>query len=104
MIHFETIYSLSALYVGMYKKERVMGIKINYLQHIIDSVISKKVMLLIYRDLIKDKWLTPIEDLPTYEKQQLVNECRDTGLFFTNETLIRSAKILHTIKFINANS
>ena len=104
MIAFKAMYDLSSMYVSMYKHGRFRGKDMNYLLHILDTGISKKVMLLIYNDLLSDGWITPIENLIEYDKQQLVNECRATGLNFTNETLINSAKILHTIKFINENS
>jgi hypothetical protein len=31
----------------------------------------------------------------------LVRECRQTGIRFTNETLRQAARVLHTLKFIN---
>jgi hypothetical protein len=45
--------------------------------------------------------LTPIENLPEEIKMDLVRECRQTGLKFTNETLREAARVLHTLKFIN---
>lgn len=71
---------------------------------LIDTPVSKEVFLSTYKNFIKEKLIEPIEKLPEENKKELVKECRDTGLSFTNESLINSAKILHTIKFINDNS
>lgn len=101
MIALTAIYSLSSLYSKvLYNEKEYNKRPINWLPHICDSVVSKKVMLLIYYDLIKDEWLQLIEDLPKEKINEYRNECNDSGTVFSKNT----ARILHTIKFINENS
>lgn len=57
-----------------------------------------------YYKFIKDYGLIPIEQLPVEEKKQLVDEVNESGKFFTNETLTDAARMLHALKFINANT
>ncbi len=90
--------NLVAFYLGMLNNGTAS------LNLIISTGVSKDVFLYTYKKFINDKTFLPIEELPKEEKEILVKECIDTGLNFTNETLINSAKILHTIKFINENS
>lgn len=90
-------YELSVYFVSYYNKT-------GNLLFIISSHVPKITMLNLYDIFIREKSILPIELLPKENKISLVKECRDTGLEFTNKTLINSAKILHTIKFINANS
>lgn len=85
---------LSATFVSQYKKNKTS------LEYLITSAVPKKILLRLYEYFLIEENLTPIEKLPEEAKKELVNECRATGLFFTNESLIKSAKILHTLKFI----
>lgn len=89
---------LVSFYIGMYNTGKVS------LMLLFTTGVSKDVFLTTYRSFIKEEILIPIEKLPNEEKLKLVSECKETGLNFSNETLTNSAKILHTIKFINANS
>ncbi len=90
-----TIYfELYELFISMYHKDK------SNLAYLIDSDVPKIILIEIYEALVKDNLITRIEQLPEEKKKELVSECRGTGLFFTNESLIRSAKILHTLKFI----
>jgi hypothetical protein len=70
------------------------------LDYFIESEVPKRVLLRTYELLVRED-LTPIEDLPEEIKKDLVRECRETGISFTNETLREAARILHTLKFIN---
>lgn len=90
-------FNLSALFVSMYQKEKTA------LKFIIEGAVPKIIMISLYNFLLREE-MPPIETLSEEDKILLVHECRETGLQFTNETLTNSAKILHTIKFINANS
>lgn len=90
--------SLTAMYVNMYKENPKV------LFHIIGSQASKLVMLQTYRMLVNDGSMQEIENIPIFEKIKLVDECRATGTPFNNQNLTDAARILHTIKFINANN
>ena len=85
---------LAAKFTGMYQRQKGM------LDFFIKCEVPKRVMLKTYYLLIKED-LTKIEDLPEDIKMNLVRECRDTGLKFTNESLRDAARILHTLKTIN---
>ena len=61
-------------------------------------------MVGLYDLFVKDKSITPIEELPQEEKMKLTDECREMKIQYTNETLITQCKILHLIKEINNNS
>jgi len=87
-------FNLSAFFVGIYNKNK------SSLDFLIESAVPKDVMKKVYETLIKDG-LVPIEKLPDEQKKELVKECRETGLTFTNQTLIEAAMILHTIKTIS---
>ena len=90
-------FTMSAFFLSIYSKDK------NNLVFILESYVPKFIMSKIYIIMVKDKELTPIESIDRSEKESLVRECRSTGIFFTNERLIESAKILHTLKFINEN-
>lgn len=90
--------NLVAFYLGMYNTGKIT------LGFLFTIGVSKEVFLATYKMLLKDGSLQPIEKLPEDEKKELVSECKTAELNFTNSTLIDAAKILHTIKFINANS
>jgi hypothetical protein len=92
-------FDLSAFFVGLYNKGEY-----NPLRYLIESNVPKSVMKRVYEIMVIDGLLMPIENIGTEIKIELVNECRATGIFFTNERLIDAAKILHTIKFINENT
>lgn len=101
MIALTAIYSLSTLYAKTLYNERFYnGKPVNWLPHILESVVSKKVMLLIYQDLLTDGWVELIENLPEEKINEYREECNKCVAVFS----INSAKILHTIKFINENS
>ena len=85
-------FELYELFAEMYLK--------NNLRYLLESSVPKLVLIDVYKILVKDNLLKPIEQLPDGKKQELVNECRATGLLFTNESLIRSARILHTLKLV----
>lgn len=91
-------FSLSAMYLTMYQKDK------KYLKDFIECTVPRETLLKVYSLFVKEENILPIEKLPELEKVALVNECRETGINFTNINLINSAKILHTLKFINANS
>ena len=82
---------LYEFFMSMYNKDK------STLKYLLESEPPKIVLTRICELLLLDK-MTPIEQLQEENKKQLVSECRATGLFFTNESLIRSAKILHTLK------
>lgn len=84
---------ISAKFAGMYKREKSM------LDFLITSEVPRRVLLTRYK-LFLNEGLTKIEDLPEDKKKELVDECRETGLSFTNESLRQAARILHTLKFI----
>lgn len=101
MIALTAIYSLSSLYSKkLYNEKFYNGKPINYLPHILESVVSKKVMLMIYYDLLTDKWVELIEDLPEETMELYRKEVEESGGIFSKN----AARILHTIKFINENS
>jgi len=85
---------LASKFVAMYNRNKSM------LDFFIESEVPKRVLLRTYELLVREN-LTPIEDLPEEIKKDLVRECRQTGIKFTNETLRDAARILHTLKFIN---
>ena len=66
--------------------------------------VAKAIFRLTYKSFITEKIMIPIEQLPTEEKKELVDECRKTGEFFTNETLTEKCKALYVIKTINENT
>ena len=82
---------LYEFFMSMYNKDK------STLKYLLESEPPKIVLTRIYELLLLDKMI-PIEQLPEEKKRALVTECRATGLFFTNESLIRSARILHTLK------
>lgn len=84
---------LSAKFAGMYQRQK------SILDYLIDSEVPRRVLLKTY-ELLLQEGLTKIEDLPEDLKMNLVRECRETRLIFTNETLREAARILHTLKFI----
>lgn len=90
-------FELSIYFVSFYNRT-------GNLLFLISSHVPKITMLHLYDTFIMENSITPIEKLPEENKRQLVKECRETGWDFTNASLISSAKILHTIKFINENS
>lgn len=80
-------------------KGKVSGYeKTNWLQHILQAGVSKIVLIKLYEVAVVLNQITAIEFLPQYKKQSLVDECRATGINFTNETLIRSCRILYVLK------
>lgn len=84
-------FQLYEFFISMYNKDK------STLKYLLESEPPKRVLTRIYELLLLEN-LVPIEQLPEDKKKELVSECRATGLFFTNESLIRSAKILHTLK------
>lgn len=90
--------NLAAFYISMFNGGRVS------LGFLFTIEVSKEVFLSTYKKFVNDKILIPIEELPEEKKKELIKECRSTGLKFSNQTLTNSARILHTLKFINENS
>ena len=90
--------NLSAFFLTMFNKDN------SSLGFLIESYVPKYILLKTYQTLLKESELIPIENLMIEEKIKLADECRSTGLKFTNQSLTDAAKILHTIKFINENS
>lgn len=90
--------NLVAFYLGMYNTKSVS------LMLLISTSVSIEVFLSIYKTFVAEKVIPPIEELPKEEKLKLVDECRQTGLKFTNETLTNSARILYVLKYINDNA
>ena len=87
-------FTLSAFFVSLYKKDK------KNLDFLIESAAPKDVMGKVYEILVRENELIPIENLEESEKKELVKECRQTGIQFTNRTLTDAAKILHMVKFI----
>jgi Mg/Co/Ni transporter MgtE len=84
---------LCSTFVSQYKK--------GHLEYLITSDVPKEVILKVYKILVNEKQITIIENLAEEEKKKLVDECRETGLKFTNKSLTNAAKILHVLKFFN---
>lgn len=70
------------------------------LEFLITSLVSKEIMLGRYNIALIYKLCLPIEKIAQEEKMKLVEECRATGLKFTNKSLTDAAKILYTLKKI----
>ncbi len=70
------------------------------LDFLITAKVPVEVLSKYYEICIKTNEITPIEKLPESERRKLAVECRATGLFFSNRTLIQSAKILHILKSV----
>lgn len=85
---------LSAKFAAMYQREKSM------LDFLVTSEVPKRVLLRRYELLLMDG-LSKIEDLTVEVKNELVKECRQTKLKFTNKSLTEAARILHVLKFIN---
>lgn len=66
--------------------------------------VTKLTIIPTYFKMLRDYGLVPIEQLPVEQKKELVDEVNESGKFFTNETLTDAARMLHTLKFINANT
>lgn len=91
--------TLSALFVNQYNRTKENGLpRVNF------GGVARYVMIQVYNEFVKDKILMPIEELSFDDKMSLVDECRATGEFFTNETLIEQSKMLHVIRTINSNT
>lgn len=90
--------TLSALFVNQYNRTIEQGCpRVNF------GGVARYVMKQVYNEFVKDKTITPIEELSFDEKMSLVDECRATGGTFTNETLIEQSKMVHLIRTINKN-
>lgn len=85
-------YQLYDFFMSMYNKDK------STLKYLLESEVPVRVLVRIYDLLLLEKTIIPIEQLAEEKKKELVSECRGTGIFFTNESLIRSAKVLHTLK------
>ena len=85
---------LASKFVAQYNRNKDM------LDFFITSPVHSKVLLRTYDLLVKEN-LIQIENLPLETKIELRDECKATGLKFTNETLRQAARILHTLKFIS---
>ena len=86
---------LSIFFIGMYNNNK------STLNFLFEGFVPKYVFRKEYEIMIRFYGLEPIENLEQGKKKELVSECRATGIFFTNQTLIEAAKTLHVIKFIN---
>lgn len=86
---------MSSFYYSQYKAGKLP------LSFLITATVPKEIFLITYRVFLNYKQFDPIENLPEPEKKKLVEECRATGLKFSNRTLIEAAKILYTIKNIS---
>ena len=86
---------LTVFFTGMYNRDQ------SCLNYLFESHAPKYIYTRMYDKMVRLYGLTPIENLEEEEKKQLVSECRSTGIFFTNKTLIEAAKTLHVIKFLN---
>ncbi len=91
--------SLTGIFVGIYNKIKKEG-----RTYIPFTTVAKTALLGVYKECVKDGSVIAIEDLQKEEKENLVAECREQDIFFTNETLIQQCKCLHLIKAINDNS
>ena len=89
--------NLTVFFLDMFKKDT------STLPFLFESYVPKDVLLSTYKALVYDKSLVPIEYLPVEEKIKLVEQCKETGIKFDNRKLTSSARILHTLKFINEN-
>lgn len=85
---------LSKTFLKMYDAKR------SNLDYLISSPVPVRIMVKVYNIFVHYGDIKKIEDLPEENKKELVDECRETGLKFTNETLRRSARILHTLKYL----
>ena len=86
---------LSIFFIGMYNNNK------SALNFLFEGYVPKHIFKREYEIMIRFYGLEPIENLGQEKKKELVSECRATGIFFTNQTLIEAAKTLHVIKFIN---
>ena len=86
---------LTAFFTTMYNNQK------SALSFLFEGYVPKYVFKKEYEVMIRFYGLEPIENLEEEKKKELVSECRATGIFFTNQTLIEAAKTLHVIKFIN---
>lgn len=89
---------LSGFFYQMYKWDK------STLSFLFEGCVPKQVMLSTYRIFVEVDGLIPIELLDVEEKVKLANECREVPISFNNKKLKDAAKILHTLKFIDANS
>lgn len=85
---------LTAFFVSRYNGDN------SRLKFIVDGSVSKVSIVPIYNQFIKEKMLTPVERLSDEEKEEIRQELLKYDIPLT----VISAKILHTIKFINENS
>ncbi|HEY9362140.1 MAG TPA: hypothetical protein VIQ00_02680 [Chitinophagaceae bacterium] len=86
---------LSIFFIGMYNKKK------STLNFLFEAYVPKHIFKREYEIMIRFYGLEPIENLNKERKKELVSECRATGIFFTNQTLIEAAKTLHVIQFLN---
>lgn len=85
---------LTAFFVNKYNEDN------SRLKYIVDYEVPKLSIIPIYKQFLKEEILVPIEKLNYEEKEILRQELLKHNIPVTQI----SAKILHTIKFINANS
>lgn len=88
--------NLSAFFVTMYNKNNLSA------TFLFESYVPNYVLIKTYKNFVREKILTPIEDILIEEKIKLWEECKATGV--EKNKIVDAAKILHTIKFINENS
>lgn len=81
-------------FIAMYNDRKIP------IEFLLEGAVSKEVFLSFYRSCVSEKSIPPIENLPEEDKENLRNELIEVNIPVTQI----SAKILHTIKYINANS
>lgn len=85
---------LTAFFVSKYNEDK------STLKFCVDMEVPKITIGHTYKQFVKEELLIPIEKLPDEEKETLRQELIKLDIPVTKF----SAKILHTIKFINNNS
>lgn len=73
-----------------------------HIDFVITSLVSKEIVLKQYKIGLSYKEYLPIEELPETEKEQLRNQCRETGVTFTNRELRNACRIIYTLKKIDS--
>jgi hypothetical protein len=82
--------NIIAIYVNLYKKDNDAGLRFAAGEFSVARVLLNEM----YEGFVRERILTPIEELPESEKRELWNRCREF------KDPMRVCKMLHVLKFI----
>lgn len=87
------IFNLSTTYAAQYQENPEKFIRV-----IAKTGVPVKIMNEVYRILVKEKQIIPIEDLPKEEKILIIKQAEEAGT--VKEKLVSVCKVIHLFKQI----